>query len=60
MSKLFYVINNPVNLCKGCQHSKDRYKESCYCVQYGIIISYGKKACKGYKAKKKMEDENDE
>ena len=60
MSKLFYVINNPVNLCKGCQHSKDRFRENCYCVQYGIIISYGKKACKGYKPMRKTEVENDE
>ena len=31
------------NRCKKCKHAKDRYGESCYCTQYGIIITYGKK-----------------
>jgi hypothetical protein len=35
-------------LCKECRHGKDRFRESCYCVKYGIMIGYGKRECEGY------------
>lgn len=44
-----------MNLCKGCRFAKDRFRESCFCVQYGIIITYGKKTCKGYKPLRKQD-----
>ena len=56
MSTLFYVINRK-NLCKGCEYAKDRFRDSCYCVMYGIIITYGKEKCKGYEPVKKQEEE---
>ena len=43
------------NICKTCQNGKDRYKESCFCTQYGIIVTYGKEKCKGYKSYPKKE-----
>ena len=51
-----------VNICKICRNAKDRFRESCYCVQYGIIVTYGKSKCKGYKpmTKKEMEELNRE
>ena len=54
MSTLFHVINR-TNLCKGCEYAKDRFRESCYCTMYGIIITYGKEKCKGYEPMKKQE-----
>ena len=47
MSKPIWMIRE-TNICKTCSHSKDRFKESCYCTMYGIIVTYGKKKCKGY------------
>ena len=45
------------NICKGCQHEKDRHKESCSCLMYGIIVTYGKETCNGYKKKEEHENE---
>ena len=36
-------------LCPSCKFAKDRFRESCYCVKYGIVIGYSKKECRGYK-----------
>lgn len=36
------------NLCKMCRHSKDHFRDCCFCTEYGIIIAYGKTNCKGY------------
>ena len=47
MSKPIWMIRE-TNICKTCNHSKDRFKESCYCTMYGIIVTYGKNKCKGY------------
>ena len=47
MSKQIRIIRDS-NICKVCSHSKDRFKESCYCTMYGIIVTYGKSKCKGY------------
>ena len=44
------------NICQSCRNAKDKFRESCYCVQYGIIVTYGKTKCKGYE----REDHNEE
>lgn len=36
-------------VCKDCEYSKDRFKESCYCTKYGIIIGFSKEYCVSYK-----------
>ena len=54
MSSLFYSIKEN-NVCRMCRHEKDRFKDACFCTQYGIIVSYGKTACKEYKPKQKKE-----
>lgn len=61
MSRPIWLINDR-NICKTCQNGKDRYKDACFCTCYGIIISYGKTACKGYNPypKKKMEESENE
>ena len=43
------MINKGDNVCRTCQHAKDRFREACFCTNYGIMISYGKTKCKGYK-----------
>ena len=52
------------NICKICQHGKDRYKEACFCDLYGVMVSYGKTKCKGFccysKKNKESEDEESE
>ena len=35
--------------CLDCEYAKQKFRESCYCTQYGIIIGYSKRECKGYK-----------
>lgn len=60
MSKLFYEDRNRVNLCKKCQYAKDGFRDSCFCLEYGIIVTYGKTACNGYKFMRKTEDEKNE
>lgn len=61
MSKPIWMFRES-NICKGCRHSKDRFKESCYCTMYGIIITYGKSKCKGYDPFRKddKDDKDDE
>ena len=58
MSTPIWIINN-TNICKTCQNSKDRYKESCFCTQYGIIVTYGKTKCKGYTPHQKKDKEEE-
>ena len=57
MSKPIWMIRE-TNICKTCSHSKDRFKESCYCTMYGIIVTYGKSKCKGYEPYHKKEEED--
>ena len=59
MGSPIWIVNNK-NICKACRHSKDRFKESCYCTMYGIIISYGKKKCNSYERVKAKEEENEQ
>lgn len=42
--------------CKGCAYARDRFGDSCFCVLYGIIIGYGKGACKGFDEIREPED----
>ena len=56
MSKLIWIIRES-NICKTCSNSKDRFKESCYCTMYGIIVTYGKNKCKGYEPFRKDKEE---
>lgn len=60
MSRPIWLIGEK-NICKTCRNAKDRYKEACFCTQYGIIVSYGKTNCKGYDpyTKKTEEKENE-
>ena len=57
MGRPIWIINN-TNICKTGLHSKDRFKESCYCTMYGIIVTYGKSKCKGYKPFRKDDKED--
>ena len=57
MSRPIWMIKES-NICKACSHSKDRFKESCYCTMYGIIVTYGKSKCKGYDPFRKDDKEN--
>jgi hypothetical protein len=34
--------------CLSCKYAKQRFKESCYCVKYGITIGYSKDSCRGW------------
>ena len=53
MSKFF--PKNRQNICNSCKWSKDRFRESCYCTMFGIIISYGRADCRGYEQIQKQE-----
>ena len=50
-------------LCNHCDWAKDRvnnrYVNGCYCVHYGYIVSRTVERCKGYRAERKKDnDEN--
>ena len=36
-------------VCLDCEYAKQKFRESCYCTRYGIIIGYSKMECTGYK-----------
>lgn len=36
-------------VCLNCHWAKQKFRESCYCARYGIIIGYSKMECTGYK-----------
>lgn len=52
MSKIYYPVFDG-NICKTCANAKDRFRESCFCTEYGIMIAYGKRDCNGYDRKRK-------
>lgn len=54
-SKPVYTMNIR-NLCKDCRWAKDHFGESCFCVHYGIIVTYGKEKCKGHGKVRQQED----
>jgi len=43
-------------LCRDCKWAKDHFKESCYCVHYGYIVSKGKATCRGYKEREQVQE----
>ena len=45
-------------LCADCAHGRQRFRDCCYCVKYGIIIGYGKKECRGYEREQVQESED--
>ena len=44
-------------VCRDCEHSKDRFNDSCYCKKYGIIIGYSKEYCVSYRPERGEEVE---
>ena len=56
MRRDVYFPTNRKNLCNTCKCAKDKFRESCYCTKYGIIITYGKAECRGYEQVRESED----
>ena len=56
MSKLFHATYREQNKCRYCLNAKDWFRSSCYCIKYGIIITYGKSRCKGYEQAIKVKE----
>ena len=51
-------MNNGVtNICKDCKWGKDHFKDACYCVQYGYIVSKAKTKCGGYKPNEQVREQ---
>ena len=48
----------PDSVCASCAHARQKFRESCYCVQYGITIGYGKIDCKGWKREQVSQPED--
>jgi hypothetical protein len=36
-------------VCLNCHWARQKFRESCFCVKYGITIGYSKISCKGWK-----------
>lgn len=36
-------------ICRTCEHAKERFGDSCYCTLYGMIIGFSKHECRGWK-----------
>lgn len=45
-------------VCLSCEHAKQKHRESCYCVKYGMIIGYSKTECRGFEREQVREPEN--
>jgi len=45
-------------VCLSCKHAKQKFRESCYCVKYGITIGYSKLDCGGYEREQVWRKEN--
>ena len=45
----------PDGCCMNCEWAKSKFRESCYCVKYGIVIGYTKITCKGWKHEQETE-----
>ena len=43
--------------CRNCNNAKDTYKDSCFCVYYGILRTRPKKDCWGWEKRKEEEEE---
>ena len=46
--------------CRNCNNAKDTYKDSCFCVYYGILRTKPKKDCLGREEQPKAEKEEKE
>ena len=46
----------PDSACTDCQYAKQKFRDSCYCTRYGIIIGYSKKDCKGWEKENESAD----
>lgn len=46
--------------CRNCNNAKDKYKDSCFCVYYGILRTRPKKDCWGWEQKEQPEAEKEE
>lgn len=46
-------------VCLECEHARQKFKESCYCVKYGIIIGYSKTECRGFEREQVPQPEDD-
>ena len=55
MNKVYYQQDS-VNVCKTCEHAKDKFRNACYCKLYGIIVSHGKRECEYYEQVRQQED----
>ena len=42
--------------CLDCYYARQKFRESCYCIRFGIIIGYSKKECSGYKKEEGYEN----
>lgn len=40
--------NGHLEICRECEHGKQRFGGSCFCTLFGIIIGYSKTECRGY------------
>ena len=45
-------------VCPSCKWAKQKNRESCYCVKYGIIIGYSKIECRGHEVEQVSEYQN--
>ena len=43
-------------VCRACDHAKQKFGESCYCTLYGIIIGYSKRECRGFEREQVQSD----
>ena len=37
-------------LCRSCVYAMDRWRESCYCTRFGIILYHVKRRCTSYES----------
>ena len=57
---LMEYAREPDLLCMKCEHAKQRFRESCYCTKYGIIIGYSKTICGGFEREQVREPEDND
>ena len=48
----------PDGACVDCEFARNKFRDSCYCVKYGITIGYHKVSCGGYVREQVHEPEN--
>lgn len=50
----------PELLCPKCEHARQKFRESCFCTQYGIIIGYSKTICGGFEREQVRKPEDND